>query len=93
MGGCVVSKTQYAFSVERISLLDHLMTRCLGVRSRRGGRGKLCTFNFCLVDILIIDFGFWALGEVGMKFREVVIFDKILGMKHTDFMQEQHSVA
>jgi len=41
----VVSKTQKASVVSATMVLFHLMTRCRGVRSSKGGLGKFCTFN------------------------------------------------
>ena len=41
LGACVVSKTQYASLVSATRTPFHLISRCLGVFSSRGGRGKL----------------------------------------------------
>lgn len=45
LGGCVVSSAQYASFVSAINWLFHLICRCRGVFSRRGGRGKLWTLS------------------------------------------------
>jgi hypothetical protein len=52
--GWVVSRAQYPSVVSAITLLFHLMTRCRGVRSSRGGRGKLWTFNFAFGGMMVI---------------------------------------
>jgi hypothetical protein len=52
--GWVVSRAQYPSIVSAITLLFHLMTRCLGVRSSRGGRGKLWTFNLVFGGMMSI---------------------------------------
>lgn len=52
LGGCVVSKTQYASFVSAIRCPSHFICRWRGVRSRRGGRGKLRGLRGVLAGIL-----------------------------------------
>ena len=51
----MVSKTQYASFVSAINVPSHLICKCLGVRSQRGGRGKSRGFRGALVDIFAFD--------------------------------------
>lgn len=48
LGACVVSSTQYASWVSAIRCPSHLICRCRGVVSRRGGRGKEWTLSLTL---------------------------------------------
>ncbi len=48
LGGCVVSRTQYASFVSAIVWFLHLIWRWRGIFSQRGGRGKEWTFSLGL---------------------------------------------
>lgn len=51
LGACVVSSTQYASRVSAIRCPSHLICKCRGVFSRRGGRGKEWTLSLGLGGI------------------------------------------
>ena len=68
LGGCVVSRTQYASFVSAIIWFLHLIWRWRGVFSQRGGRGKEWTFSLGLGGMV------WGEGalEGGKLWGEVV---------------------
>lgn len=53
LGGCVVSRTQYASLVSAIIWSRHFICRWRGVFSQRGGRGKECTFSLGLGGMVV----------------------------------------
>lgn len=59
LGAWVVSRTQYASLVSATTTSFHLITRCLSVRSHRGGLGNLWTFSlaFGFVDVSVAEEG------------------------------------